>query len=75
MIGSNEPHSPTAKTEDTVFTETDDVNGDTYLDVWTNGVGDLHILIGSTVDGPPNRIVYIRDGESLGKAILKAMWL
>lgn len=59
--------------EQSVFEHTDDVNGDTYVDVWTNGVGDLHVLIGGEGD-QPNRMVYIRDGEALGKAILKAMW-
>lgn len=60
--------------EQSVFEHTDDVNGDTYLDVWTNGVGDLHVLIGTTSGDLPNRIVYIRDGEAFGKAILKATW-
>ena len=31
--------------DETVFTETDDVNGNTYIDVWTNTGSDIHILI------------------------------
>jgi len=58
--------------EQSVFEHTDDVNGDTYIDVWTNGVGDLHVLIGG--GDQPNRMVYIRNAEEFGKAILKAMW-
>jgi len=58
--------------ENTVFTETDDVEGETYIDVWTNGVGDLHIAI--VHPEKETLSVYLRNGEALGKAILKAMW-
>lgn len=58
--------------EETVFDALDDADGETYLDVWTNGVGDLHILIGHP--DKPDASIYIRNGEVLGKAILKAMW-
>lgn len=58
--------------EQSVFEHTDDVNGDTYIDVWTNGMGDLHVAIIS--DSKETQSVYIRDGEAFGKAILKAMW-
>lgn len=29
----------------TLFCGTDDVNGDSQIEVWTNGSGDLHVLI------------------------------
>lgn len=56
--------------DETVFTETDDVNGDTYIDVWTNTGSDLHILI---VNGGSDerQQVYLRDGVELAKAILR----
>lgn len=60
--------------EETVFTETDDVNGDTYLDVWTNTGSDLHILI-VNVDTDERQQVYLRNGEELAKAILRKAWL
>jgi hypothetical protein len=60
--------------EETVFTETDDVNGDTYLDVWTNTGSDLHILI-INVDTDERQQVYLRNGEELAKAILRKAWL
>lgn len=60
-------------TEQSVYTNTDDVNGDTMIDVWTNGVGDLHILI-LNVDTQERQTVYLRNGEELGKAIMREMW-
>ena len=60
--------------EETVFTETDDVNGDTYIDVWTNTGSDLHILI-VNVDTDERQQVYLRNGEELAKAILRKAWL
>lgn len=73
MIGSSEPHSPTAKYgEREIFYDTDDVMGDTALWVRTNGMGDLHLDI--EAEEGKNLSVYIRNGEALGKAILKAMW-
>ena len=60
--------------EETVFTATDDVTGDTYLDVWTNTGSDLHILI-VNVDTDERQQVYLRDGEELAKAILRKAWL
>lgn len=55
-----------------VFYDSDDVTGSTFLDVRTNGVGDLHVDIS---DEEGNVLtVYLRNGEALGKAILKAMW-
>ena len=59
--------------EETVFTETDDVNGDTYIDVWTNTGSDLHILI-VNVDTDERQQVYLRNGEELAKAILRKAW-
>ena len=60
--------------EETVFTALDDVNGDTYIDVWTNTGSDLHILI---VNGGSDerQQVYLRDGVELAKAILRKAWL
>lgn len=58
--------------EKTVFEHTDDVTGDTYIDVWTNGMGDIHIAI--IRDTKETQSVYIRNGEALGKAILKEVW-
>lgn len=60
--------------EYTVFTSPDDVNGDTYLDVWTNTGSDLHILI-VNVDTDERQQVYLRNGEELAKAILRKAWL
>ena len=60
--------------EETVFTETDDVSGDTYIDVWTNTGSDLHILI-INVDTDERQQVYLRNGEKLAKAILRKAWL
>lgn len=60
--------------EETVFTETDDVNGGTYIDVWTNTGSDLHILI-VNVDTDERQQVYLRNGEELAKAILRKAWL
>lgn len=59
--------------EQSVFEHTDDVSGDKYLDVWTSGTGDLYVLIHNP-ETLENMTVFIRDGEALGKAILKAMW-
>ena len=60
--------------EETVFTETDDVSGDTYIDVWTNTGSGLHILI---VNGGTDerQQVHLRNGEELAKAILRKAWL
>lgn len=58
--------------EETVFEHVDDVNGETYIDVWTNGVGDLHVAI--VHPEKETASIYIRNGEKLGKAILKAVW-
>ena len=60
--------------EETVFTETDDVSGDTYIDVWTNTGSDLHILI---VNGGTDerQQVHLRNGVELAKAILRKAWL
>ena len=60
--------------EETVFTAPDDVNGDTYIDVWTNTGSDLHILI-VNVDTDERQQVYLRNGEELAKAILRKAWL
>lgn len=60
--------------DETVFTETDDVSGGTYLDVWTNTGSDLHILI-VNVDTDERQQVYLRNGEELAKAILRKAWL
>ena len=60
--------------EETVFTETDDVSGDTYIDVWTNTGSDIHILI-VNVDTDERQQVYLRNGEELAKAILRKAWL
>ena len=60
--------------EYTVFTSPDDVNGDTYIDVWTNTGSDLHILI-VNVDTDERQQVYLRNGEELAKAILRKAWL
>lgn len=60
--------------EETFFTATDDVTGDTYLDVWTNTGSDLHILI-VNVDTDERQQVYLRDGEELAKAISRKAWL
>lgn len=60
--------------DETVFTETDDVSGDTYIDVWTNTGSDLHILI-VNVDTDERQQVYLRNGEELAKAILRKAWL
>ena len=59
--------------EETVFTAPDDVNGDTYIDVWTNTGSDLHILI-VNVDTDEHQQVYLRNGEELAKAILRKAW-
>lgn len=59
--------------EETVFTETDDVSGDTYIDVWMNTGSDLHILI-VNVDTDERQQVYLRNGEELAKAILRKAW-
>ena len=56
--------------EETVFTAPDDVNVDTYIDVWTNTGSDLHILI-VNVDTDERQQVYLRNGEELAKAILR----
>lgn len=60
--------------EETVFTAPDDVNGDTYIDVWTNTGSDLHILI-VNVDTGERQQVYLRNGVELAKAILRKAWL
>lgn len=60
--------------EETVFTALDDENGDTYIDVWTNTGGDLHILIVNG-DTDERQQVYLRNGEELAKAILRKAWL
>ena len=60
--------------EETVFTATDDVTGDTYIDAWTNNGSDLHILI-VNVDTDERQQVYLRNGEELAKAILRKAWL
>ena len=60
--------------EETVFTAPDDVNGDTYIDVWTNTGSDLHILI-VNVDTDERQQVYLRNGVELAKAILRKAWL
>ena len=59
--------------EETVFIAPDDVNGDTYIDVWTNTGSDLHILI-VNVDTDEHQQVYLRNGEELAKAILRKAW-
>lgn len=58
--------------EQSIYDHTDDVDGETYLDVWTNGVGDLHLAIVHPEHKTAS--IYIRNGEGLGKAILKAIW-
>ena len=60
--------------DETVFTGADNVNGDTYIDVWTNTGSDLHILI---VNGGTDerQQVYLRNGVELAKAILRKAWL
>ena len=60
--------------DETVFTETDDVNGDTHLDVWTNTGSDIHIRIVNVVTDEHQQ-VYLRNGEELAKAILRKAWL
>lgn len=60
--------------EEAVFTAPDDVNGDTYIDVWTNTGSDLHILI-VNVDTGERQQVYLRNGVELAKAILRKAWL
>lgn len=55
-----------------LFTETDDVNGETMIEVWTNTGGDLHVRVCDS-DGN-GKSIYLRDGVSLAKAILKAAW-
>lgn len=55
--------------EKDIFTQTDDVNGDTYVDLWTNGVGDVHILIAGFDGG--SKQVYIRDASALMRALVK----
>ena len=60
--------------DETVFTETDDVSGDTYIDVWTNTGSDLHILIVNR-DTDERQQVYVRNGVELAKAILRKAWL
>ena len=60
--------------EETVFTAPDDVNGDTYIDVWTNTGSDIHILIVNG-DTDERQQVYLRNGEELAKAILRKAWL
>jgi hypothetical protein len=55
-----------------IYSAVDDVDGETRIDVWTNGVGDLHISISDPHALPAS--VYIRNGEELAKAILKAVW-
>lgn len=60
--------------DETVFTETDDVSGDTYIDVWTNTGSDLHILIVNR-DTDERQQVYLRNGVELAKAILRKAWL
>ena len=56
--------------EETVFTAPDDVNGDTYIDVWTNTGSDLHIRIVNADTGERQQ-VYLRNSEELAKAILR----
>lgn len=56
----------------TLFCGTDDVNGDRTLEVWTNGSGDLHVLIESDTG---SHSIYIRKGLELGKAIVRELWL
>ena len=60
--------------EHSVFTAPDDVNGNTYIDVWTNTGSDLHILI-VNVDTGERQQVYLRNGVELAKAILRKAWL
>jgi len=60
--------------EETVFTARDDVNGVTYIDVWTNTGSDLHILIVNR-DTDERQQVYLRNGVELAKAILRKAWL
>jgi len=60
--------------EETVFTALDDVNGVTYIDVWTNTGSDLHILIVNR-DTDERQQVYLRNGVELAKAILRKAWL
>lgn len=58
---------------DFLYNDTDDVTGDTRIQVWTNGVGDLHVSISSEVDDT-NHTVYIRKGEQFAKKVLKGVW-
>ena len=60
-------------TEISVYNNTDDVNGNVMIDVWTNTGGDLHILL-LDVDTNESKSVYLRNGEELAKAILKEAW-
>ena len=60
--------------EETVFTAPDDVNGNTYIDVWTSTGSDLHIL-NVNVDTDERQQVYLRNGVELAKAILRKAWL
>lgn len=60
-------------TEQTIYTNTDDVTGNTLLDVWTNTGSDLHILV-MNVDTQERQTVYLESGIELAQAILKAAW-
>lgn len=59
--------------ETSIYTNTDDVNGNVMIDVWTNTGGGLHILL-LDVDTQESQSVYLRNGEELAKAILKEAW-
>ncbi len=56
-----------------IYNDTDDVTGDTRIQVWTNGAGDLHVSISSEIDDSYLN-VYIRNGEKFAKTILKEVW-
>jgi hypothetical protein len=56
-----------------LYTNTDDVNGDTRVEAWTNTGTDLHLMIENTETGQYQSI-YLRQGTTLAKEILKAAW-
>lgn len=56
----------------TLFEAVDNVNGDSSLEIWTNGSGDLHIRVFSD-EGSES--IYLRNGLPLAKELIRELWL